>query len=208
VLNRCCQARDVATQQPLLPESANAFGIRRRRVVIHPPGCHVPGRGNGQSNHPHDLEGISAMSVTGTTDGQQPIPRQEQTRMSTQPNSTPPIQRLSRVQQLTLNTWRLASDKLQRVLDPCSILEYSAIHAVLAILHDVNQPIALFGRHASADPELALVNSLVANTSRADLAYDILDSAFLLRWNALVAGGVGPEELPPLRPASKSDCER
>jgi hypothetical protein len=139
-------------------------------------------------------------NVTGTTDGQQPFPSQELSPMSTQPNSTPPIQRLSRVQQLTLNTWRLASAKLQRVLDPCSVLEHAAIHAVLATLQDVNQPIALFGRHASADPELALINSLVANTSRAELAYDILDAAFLLRWNALVASGTGPEELPPLRP--------
>jgi hypothetical protein len=148
------------------------------------------------------------MSVTGTTDGQQPIPRQEQTRMSTQPNSTHPIQRLSRVQQLTLNTWRLASAKLERVLDPCSILEHTALHAVLATLQDVNQPMALFGRHASAEPELALVNSLVADTPRAELAFDILDSAFLLRWNALVASGAGPEELPPLRPTSKPDDKR
>lgn len=127
--------------------------------------------------------------------------------MSMQPDSSPPSQRLSRVHQLTLNTWRLASAKLQRVLDPCSVLEHAAIHAVLATLQDVNQPIALFGRHASADPELALVNSLVANTSRAELAYDIVDAAFLVRWNALVAGGTGPEELPPLHPRQNPpDC--
>jgi len=128
--------------------------------------------------------------------------------MSTQPNSTPPIQRLSRVQQLTLNTWRLASAKLQRVLDPCSVVEHAAMYAVLATLEDVNQPIALFGRHASAEHELAMVNSLVADTPRAELAFDILDSAFLLRWNALVAGCAVPEELPPPRPLLKPDGER
>jgi hypothetical protein len=154
------------------------------------------------------MEGISVMSVIRTTNGQQPVPRQESPHMSTEPNSTPPIQRLSRVQQLTLNTWRLASAKLQRVLDPCSVVEHAAIHTVLATLHDVNLPIALFARHASAEPELALVNSLVAETPRAELAFDILDSAFLLRWNALVASGAGPEELPPLQPTSKPNGER
>jgi len=35
---------------------------------------------------------------------------------------------------------------------------------------------------------------------QAAVAYDILDTAFLLRWNELVAAGHRPEELPPLRP--------
>jgi hypothetical protein len=119
--------------------------------------------------------------------------------MPTQPSNNFPNRQLTRVQQLTLNTWRLAAAKLQRVLDPFSILENAALYAVLATLHDINQPIALFGRHASAEAELALVNSLLADTTRADLAFDILDAAFLLRWNALVADSAGPEELPPLR---------
>lgn len=140
------------------------------------------------------------MTVSDTTNSQQSIPAKEPSRMSTHPNGTLPIERLSRIQQLTLNTWRLASDKLDSVLghEPCPILEYAALHAVLATLQDVHQPIALFGRHASAEPEFALINSLLANSPRADLAYDILDVAFLQRWNALVAGGAGPEELPPL----------
>ena len=42
--------------------------------------------------------------------------------MSTKHTPTSPVQRLSRVQQLTLSTWRLAAAKLARVLDPCSVL--------------------------------------------------------------------------------------
>jgi hypothetical protein len=115
---------------------------------------------------------------------------------------TRPIRRLSRVQQLTLNTWRLAAAKLRRVLDPCSLLEHAAVHATLGALRDVDDPLALFGRHATAHPEFALVMSLVRATAGEVLAYDILDTAFLLRWNELVAAGTGPEELPPLRPRS------
>jgi len=109
-------------------------------------------------------------------------------------------QRLSRVQQLTLNTWRLAAAKLACVLDPCSVLEHAAVHATLATVRDVDDPLALFRRQAEAHDEFALITSLVDATPRADLAYDILDTAFLMRWNELVADGVGPEELPPLRP--------
>jgi len=107
---------------------------------------------------------------------------------------------LSRVQQLTLNTWRLAATKLERVLDPCSVLEHAAVHATLATVRDVDDPLALFRRQAEAHDEFALITSLVYATPRAGLAYDILDTAFLMRWNELVADGNGAEELPPLRP--------
>ena len=115
---------------------------------------------------------------------------------------TSPVQRLSRVQQLTLNTWRLAAAKLARVLDPYSVLEQAAVHATLGALRDIDKPLDLFGRHAEAQPEFALITSLVHATPGADLAYDILDTAFLLRWNELVSDGTGPEELPPLQPRS------
>ena len=120
--------------------------------------------------------------------------------MPTQPNGTVPIRRLSRVQQLTLNTWRLATAKLERVLDSGAVLEHAALHAVIGVLRDVEEPMTLFARHALAHEELALVNSLVTDSSPANLTYDILDTAFLLRWNELVANGAGPEEVPPLRP--------
>jgi hypothetical protein len=111
-----------------------------------------------------------------------------------------PVQRLNRVQQLTLNTWRLAAAKLDRVLDPYAILEHAAVHATHGALRDVHEPLALFRRHAEANPEFALIISLISATGHEDLAYDILDTAFLLRWNELVADGNGPKELPPLRP--------
>ena len=107
--------------------------------------------------------------------------------------------RLTRVQQLTLNTWRLAAAKLERTLDPNAVLEHAAMHVVLAILREVPNPIGLFARHATAHAELALIDSLVQATPHADLRYDLLDVAFLLRWNELVSVGAGPEELPPLR---------
>ena len=118
---------------------------------------------------------------------------------------------LNRVQQLTLNTWRLAAAKLARVLDPCSLLDRAAVHAILGSLRDIDQPLALFRRHAEADPEFALIGSLVRATPHEELAYDLLDAAFLLRWNELVADGHGPQELPPLRPctpAAGQDCEQ
>jgi len=120
--------------------------------------------------------------------------------MSTNHSPSSSGQRLNRVQQLTLNTWRLAAAKLDRVLEPCSVLEHAAVHAVLGVLRDVDNPLALFGRHAQANPEFALIRSLVQERPHDDLAYDILDTAFLLRWDELVADGGGPEELPPLRP--------
>ena len=122
--------------------------------------------------------------------------------MSDECTPSPPVQRLNRVQQLTLNTWRLALGKLNRVLDPCSILEHAAVHATLSVLRDTVEPLALFRRHREANPELALILSLIRVGEHEDLAYDMLDAAFLLRWNELVAGGIGPEELPPLRPRS------
>lgn len=122
--------------------------------------------------------------------------------MSEEHTPTSPVQRLNRVQQLTLNTWRLAAAKLDRVLEPCAILEHAAVHATLGVLRDTGEPLALFRRHAEANPEFALIISLIRVVRHEDLAYDMLDTAFLLRWNELVAGGNGPEELPPLRPRS------
>jgi len=43
---------------------------------------------------------------------------------------------------------------------------------------------------------------------QAALAYEILDTAFLLRRNELVADGHGPDELPPLRARSADDHAR
>jgi hypothetical protein len=114
-----------------------------------------------------------------------------------------PGQRLDRVQQLTLNTWRLAAQKLDHALEPAALLEKVAVHVVLSTLRDVDSPLALFARHAIADPELILVQSLVQDGAHADLDFDILDAGFLLRWNELVADGSGPEELPPLRPRDR-----
>jgi hypothetical protein len=116
---------------------------------------------------------------------------------------TPPAarrHRLTRWQQLTLNTWRHATAKIERVLDPCALPARAALHTVLATLRDVDDPMALFGRHDTAHPEFALIESLVRSTPDAALNYDLLDTAFLCRWNELVADGNGPEELPPLRP--------
>ncbi len=124
--------------------------------------------------------------------------------MSMQPSQ--PV-RLTRIQQLTLNTWRWAATKLDRVLAPHAVLEHAALHAVLASLRDLDQPLLLFARHASAYPEFALITSLVPPERQAALAFEILDTAFLLRWNELVADGSGPEELPPLRRPSASGTE-
>jgi hypothetical protein len=111
----------------------------------------------------------------------------------------PHVQRLSRAQQLTLTTWRFAARKLERVLEPSDLLERVAVHVVLGTLREVNEPIALFARHATAQPEFALVQSLVSTSAHSELDFDVLDTGFLLRWNELVADGRGPEELPPLR---------
>jgi hypothetical protein len=108
-------------------------------------------------------------------------------------------QRLTRWQQLTLTTWRHAAAKIDRVLDPCALPARAALQTVLATLRDVDDPMALFGRHDTAHPEFALIESLVRATPDAELNYDLLDTAFLCRWNELVADGNSPEELPPLR---------
>src|SRR5712691_11348054 len=107
--------------------------------------------------------------------------------------------RLTRVQQLTLNTWRWAQAKLRRVLDPSALLEHAALHAVLASLRNVEEPVELFDRHAEAYAEFSLISSLLSSDRQSVFGYEILDSAFLMRWNELTAAGNGPEELPPLR---------
>lgn len=71
----------------------------------------------------------------------------------------------------------------------------------ISALREVDQPFALFHHHATADAELALITSLTGVAGPLDLAYDLLDAAYLVRWNELIASGSGPEELPPLRRA-------
>jgi hypothetical protein len=107
--------------------------------------------------------------------------------------------RLTRLQQLTLNTWRWAHTKLSRVLDPSAVLEHAALHAVLASLRDVDTPTELFDRHAHAYPEFSLITSLLAHDRQSSLRYELLDSAFLMRWNELTTATGEPQELPPLR---------
>ena len=53
--------------------------------------------------------------------------------------------------------------------------------------------------NAEADPEFALIISLIGTAGQQNLAYDVVDTVLLLRWNELVADGRGLEELPPLR---------
>jgi hypothetical protein len=130
---------------------------------------------------------------------QLPLPGLEAAHLSVDQISGPTFPRLDRVQQLTLNTWRLAAAKLERVLDSTALLEHAAVYATLAVLRDVDVPLVLFRRHAQAEREYALITSLIRATDEADLRYDILDTAFLLRWNELVARGDGPVELPPLK---------
>jgi hypothetical protein len=118
-------------------------------------------------------------------------------------------ERLTRVQQLTLNIWRLAAAKLQHQLHRDNALEQAAVHALLDILRDVRRPLELFLRHAQAAPDFAFIRSLVEERPRdEDLAYDVLDMAYLLRWKELVADGSGPEELPPLGGARVSSESR
>ncbi len=116
-----------------------------------------------------------------------------------QPKSTRPI-RLTRTQQLTLTTWRWAALKLDRLVSPRAVFEPTALHAVLAALRDVEDALALFDRHADANAEYALIVSLLGGDHAPPLANDILDTAFLLRWNELLAECQPLEELPPLRP--------
>ena len=73
--------------------------------------------------------------------------------MSTHPGRTHPIRPLTRLEQLTLNTWRWAALKLHETLDPHAVLEHAALHAVLASLRDLDDPFTLFVRHAQARSE-------------------------------------------------------
>ena len=111
--------------------------------------------------------------------------------------SVPP-RRLSRLQQLTLNVWRLASTRVTRDVSPNDILAQVAIHASLALLRDTTDPLTLFPRHDARAEEFALVASLAGPGRTRDALHDLLDSAFLLRWFELTSDGSGPEELPPL----------
>lgn len=127
--------------------------------------------------------------------------------MSTTPEPDPrstnrgqqPSRRLNRVQQLTLTTWRHASDSVDRHVTPNDILAHVAIHAVLATLRDTSDPLDLFVRHQHGEEEFALVSSLAAADRARDELFDLFDTGFLLRWQELTSDGHGPEELPPLR---------
>ena len=114
--------------------------------------------------------------------------------------SSPHPTRLTRLEQLTLNTWRWAAVKLHDAVDRHAVLEQAAVHAVLASLRDLDDPLALFGRHAQAQPEFQLILSLLPHDHPPSLAHDILDTAFLMCWRELVGDGRAPQELPPLRP--------
>ena len=120
--------------------------------------------------------------------------------MSTQTSSTQPVRRLSRLEQLTLNTWRWAAVTLESTVDPAAILELAALHAILGTLRDLDDPLALFTRHAHAQPEFQMILSVLSEDHRPGLAHDILDTAFLLRWTELAATGIAPQELRPLPP--------
>jgi hypothetical protein len=109
-----------------------------------------------------------------------------------------PPERLTRLQQLTLTTWRHASARVARDVPPHDVLAQVAICAVRAVLSDVAQPLALFTRHATRAEEFALVASLAAPDWTRDDLHDLVDTAFLLRWTELTSNGRGPEELPPL----------
>ena len=121
--------------------------------------------------------------------------------MSTQSTSTQPVRRLSRHEHLTLNTWRWAAITLESTLDPAALLELAALHAILGTLRDLADPLALFTRHAHAQPEFQMILSVLSADHRPGLAHDILDTAFLLRWTELAATGIAPQELRPLPPA-------
>jgi hypothetical protein len=125
----------------------------------------------------------------------------------TMPSSPNPKQarRLTRMQQLALDTWRWAAAKLTRDLDPAAIQSQAAMYVVLAALRDVDDPLVLFERHATAHAELALVSDVLPDDAQRARAYEILATAFLLRWNELVSDGNGPEEIPPLAPRGVVD---
>jgi hypothetical protein len=106
--------------------------------------------------------------------------------------------RLTRAEQLTLTTWRWAFVAVCRHVEPQDLLPQVALQAVLARLRDCSDPLQLFARHGSAAAHFSLVASLLPDERRRTLDHDLVDSAFLLRWNELTANGSGPEELPPL----------
>lgn len=114
-----------------------------------------------------------------------------------------PARRLTRLQQLTLTTWRHATARVTRRVAPDDVLAHVAIQAVLAVLRDTMDPLDLFVRHHNAEEEFALVGSLAAGRSSDELL-DLLDNGFLLRWRELTSDGHGPEELPPLTRRSGS----
>ena len=117
--------------------------------------------------------------------------------------------RLTRLQQLTLTTWRRAAAKVDREVAPNAVLEQAAICVVLAVLRDTAEPMALFARHARAVDEFALLTSIVPRDRPPSLDHDLLDTAFLLRWQELTSGGRGPQELPPLvRKATDTSGDR
>src|ERR1700737_3526873 len=93
--------------------------------------------------------------------------------MSTYTSSTNPIRRLTRLEQLTLNTWRWAAVSLRSTLDPSAVLELAALHAVLASLRDLGDPVELFTRHSQAQPEFNLVRSVLPDDRDPGLAQDI-----------------------------------
>jgi hypothetical protein len=107
---------------------------------------------------------------------------------------------LTRLEQLMLNTWRWAAVALQDTLVPPAIMEEAALHAVLATLRDLDNPVELFARHAHGQPEFQLILSVLPDCRRPGLLHDILDTAFLLRWMELAAAGLAPQELRPIPP--------
>src|ERR1700716_2147844 len=80
-------------------------------------------------------------------------------------SNDPSVRRLTRLQQLTLNTWRRASAQVSRDVSPTDILAHVAIHAALAVLRDTNSPIALCPRHDARAEEFALVASVAPPAS-------------------------------------------
>src|ERR1700756_4452720 len=92
-------------------------------------------------------------------------------------SDTQPTRRLTRLEQLTLNTWRWAAATLKNTVDPFAVLELSAVHAVLGAPRDVDEPLALFARHAHSQPEFQLVLSVLPENYHHALPHDILDTA-------------------------------
>jgi len=126
----------------LLPRSAiSGGGSTRRRCVVTGPGGVVADRGRSHIRIPLRLGGRCAHVH----------PNLEHL-MSTYPSSTHPIRRLTRLEQLTLNTCRRAAVKLRDTHDPPAVLEHAALHAVLASLRDLDDPLALFVREPYPGP--------------------------------------------------------